>query len=415
MLTFRAHGVPTKACSSPTTRGQGLARFRSVVARAEPAVACANTQERRLPELDGLRGLACLVIVFYHIAPSRLPGGWAAVDLFFVLSGFLITSIALTYSNERNFLTNFYIRRALRIWPIYFLTVLSLAVAAPILPRPCNFAGLPYVLTYTQNVPRYWACVEPKFSAYLDHAWSLAVEEQFYLIWPLLVCLVGRRGIVPLSLSLVCVSVCARSCGLHWWLLLARGDGLALGSFLAAVQLGRSETGRRWGGLQVSFGAVSLAAFCYLSALTAAGGMSTVGVPRWPSLTLLAVNLLCFGIVGLVVFHEGQASLRVLRGRRLVWLGKLSYGLYMYHLVMLMLSDDLAAQFGLGGRPFWRMALTVALIVTLAGLSWRYVESPLLVLKDRFRYRPLLPRPPNRSAHIGITALGGPKGSESEF
>lgn len=207
------------------------------------------TGERRIPELDGLRGLACLVILLYHVKPHALPGGWAAADLFFVLSGFLITSIILKHSAERRFLAHFYLRRGLRIWPVYYLTVLLLAAVAPILPRPCDFAGLPYLLTYTQNVPNYWSGKAPEFTPYLAHTWSLAIEEQFYLIWPLLVCWVGRRGVVPLALALVAVSVGARAMGLHWWLLLSRGDGLALGAcWPFCFRTGRSQADERWVG-----------------------------------------------------------------------------------------------------------------------------------------------------------------------
>ena len=103
--------------------------------------------------------------------------------------------------------------------------------------------GLPYLLTYTQNVPLYWSSTAPQFASYLMHTWSLAIEEQFYLIWPLLICLVGRRGVVPLSLALLFASVWARAHGFHWWLLLARGDGLAMGSLLAVRSSTREIAG----------------------------------------------------------------------------------------------------------------------------------------------------------------------------
>ena len=85
--------------------------------------------------------------------------GWAAVDFFFVLSGYLITSIILTFSREKHFLFHFYMRRGLRIWPVYFLTVLMTAAAVPFLPRPYEPAGLLYLLTYTQNLPLYWGAM----------------------------------------------------------------------------------------------------------------------------------------------------------------------------------------------------------------------------------------------------------------
>jgi peptidoglycan/LPS O-acetylase OafA/YrhL len=359
------------------------------VTRHDPGPEGSAGGGRRIPELDALRGLACVIILVYHFKPHLVLGGWAAVDFFFILSGFLITSIILKYAREPRFLAHFYMRRGLRIWPVYYLTLLLMVLASPWLARPSNFRGLAYVLTYTQNVSLYWSDKTPEFSPYLAHSWSLAVEEQFYLLWPLLVCVMGRRGVVPLAVALGAVSVGARASGYHWWLLLARGDGLALGALLAALlpDGGREDSGpARWARPLLS--ASGLVSLVYLITLTATGGMSTVNVPRWPALTVLAVNVFGASIVGLVLRHEGGTSLRLLRSRWLVKLGTLSYGLYMYHFVIILLSDDAARALGMGGRPFWREALTAGVIYGLAALSWRYFESPLLRLKDRFAYEP---------------------------
>jgi hypothetical protein len=128
-----------------------------------------GSAEPRLLELDGLRGLACLVILVYHFRPPLVPYGWAAVDLFFVLSGYLITSILIRNEGSPRLLRNFYVRRGLRIWPIYYVTILALAIAGPWLPRPTNCAGLGYYLTYTQNLPLYWSGRVPPFSPYAAH------------------------------------------------------------------------------------------------------------------------------------------------------------------------------------------------------------------------------------------------------
>jgi len=336
--------------------------------------------------------------------PHRLPWGWAAVDLFFVLSGYLITSIVLRFSQEKRFLYHFYMRRGLRIWPVYFLTILLMAAAVPFLPRPYVAAGLPFLLTYTQNIPLYWSERTPVFSSYLTHSWSLAIEEQFYLLWPPLVCLVGRRGIAPLAIAVVSASVWARMVGFDWWILLGRSDGLALGALLAAwpsIREGARYTMARW---QIVFGAVSLAALVYLGVLAATGGIPLVIMPRWPSLTVLAANLLGFGIVGLVLGRLGSPALWPLRVRWLVGLGKISYGLYMYHFIVLCLSDDAAQWLGMRGRPFWRVALTTAVILGLAVISWRYLERPILELKNRFPYRPFEGSVPERLHQVGTIA-----------
>jgi peptidoglycan/LPS O-acetylase OafA/YrhL len=380
-----------RGIAGPTTRGD--------MRHNPPSILRAVGGGQRVLELDALRGLACLVILVYHLMPHRVPGGWAGVDLFFILSGFLITSIILKSFHERRFLAHFYMRRGLRIWPVYYLTVLLLAAATPILPRPYDLGGLPYLLTYTQNVPFYWSKTAPQFASYLMHTWSLAIEEQFYLIWPPLICIVGRRGVVPLSLALAFASVWARAHGFHWWLLLARGDGLAMGSLLAVLLSPGGGEIRQTTLLRWAFGTGSVAAMVYLIPFAACGGMSTLEMPMWPASTVLVVNLFGFGVVGLVVCLQGHPALRPLRSRWLVKAGQLSYGLYMYHYVILLFSDDLAQRFGLGGRPFWRQALTSVAIFALATLSWRYVERPFLRLKDRFSYGPSA-NPHGQSPHV---------------
>jgi peptidoglycan/LPS O-acetylase OafA/YrhL len=338
----------------------------------------------RIPEIDALRGMACLTIVIYHAMPHKVPGGWASIDLAFVLSGFLITSMLLNHREGKGSAGSFYLRRGLRVWPIYFLTVLLVAAAAPILRRPCDLAGLPYFLTYTQNTPHYWSGEVPNAYPYLAHTWAPAVEEQFFLLWVPLVFWLGRRGAIPLSLAIVAASVWARARGYHWWLLLARGDGLALGGLLAALlKQDRGPLARGTTRLRAALAAVGLAALGYLAALTAGGGMSTLGMPRWPAATLLAIGLLGFGGVGLVALHAGHPALRVLRAPGLVRVGQSGYELYMYHFVVLMLSDDGAHRLGLRGRPFWRDALTGIALVALVALSRRLVNGPIRALKDR--------------------------------
>jgi peptidoglycan/LPS O-acetylase OafA/YrhL len=122
-------------------------------------------------------------------------------------------------------------------------------------------------------------------------------------------------------------------------------------------------------------------------------------LPRWPALTVLGASLLGFGAVGLVLDRVGSRELRPLRARWLVTVGKLSYGLYIYHLIIFCLSDDAASWFGLSGRPLWRVALASAATFGVAALSWRYFEHPILKLKHRFAYHS--PR---------VAALPGPHG-----
>ena len=169
-------------------------RISNQLARANfGAISARETAAPRVLELDGLRGLACLTILAYHIRPAAVPYGWTSVDLFFVLSGYLITAILVRHRGSPGLLKSFYARRGLRIWPIYYLTIVVLVILGPWLPRPTSWNGLGYYLTYTQNIPRYWSGRVPAFSPYLNHFWTLANEEQFYIVWPILVITLGRR------------------------------------------------------------------------------------------------------------------------------------------------------------------------------------------------------------------------------
>lgn len=378
----------------------------------------------RVAELDSLRGLACLLIVLYHFKPDRIPGGWAGVDFFLILSGYLITNIILKYHDRPGFLRAFYIRRWLRICPLYYLTLVIVAVASPILPRSTNFGGLFQAATYTQNIEAYWSARPVVFSQYLTHTWSLAIEEQFYLIWPPILYLTGRRGVVPAALAVVCLSVWARESGFHWWLLIARCDGFALGAILAATlgdragdrrpigdprrnvdQERSSRPKRNFSPERFRSGRINrpmnyilvptlILTSLYLVYLFSIGGISRLGAPRRPGSTILAIDLFGFSVVGLTLSYAGSRLASPLRNKTLGYIGKISYGVYMYHLIIIMLGDDIAERVGLRGKPFWREALEAAVFFGMAAVSYRYIERPILALKDRIPYGRTLPKKP---------------------
>jgi peptidoglycan/LPS O-acetylase OafA/YrhL len=346
--------------------------------------------DRRIPELDGLRALASVAIVLYHANPKRVPCGWAAVDVFFVLSGFLITGIILRHGRQPGFLRSFYIRRSLRIWPIYYLTIAVFVLLNPWLAAPQNFGALPWDLTYTQNLPLYWTDRMPVFSRYLRHTWTLAIEEQFYLLWPLAVLVAMRlRAVTALCVAVVVGCVYARSTGLSLMTLGSRGDGLALGGLLAVfVEACRSAASQRWlaRGLVVAV----LGGGAGILALAMTVGLKLPqGPPPWPALTILCVNLMAVGVVGRAVLSCGGGSwaARFLRRPRLRAVGRMGYGLYLYHLPILLLSGDIARHFGLRGQPFWREGPTLALCFLAAWGSWRWVETPCLRLAHRLAPR----------------------------
>jgi peptidoglycan/LPS O-acetylase OafA/YrhL len=348
---------------------------------------------RRVPELDALRAFAALAIIGLHagtIAPALrcellMRWGWTGVDFFFVISGCLITRIILHEKGSPHFLKNFYIRRSLRIWPIYYLCLLGIVMIHLVAPRLYPIAGLPSYLTYTQFVPHYWHADGTPFCKAFAHSWSLAVEEQFYLLWPAIVILAGKRFLVPLALGAIVLANVARG----FWhldeqLLVTRCDGLALGALLAIVLEAPNRIR-----LAPFLGLLSIGSLGYLTYVTVGrpDGMQADVVTSFQfqrSFDLLACNLFFVTLVGLCVCLSGHRALRLLRNRGLGYLGQISYGLYLYHGLVLGLIQravDPAAR----STPLVLGALAGTLL--LAALSWQFVERPILALKERFDYR----------------------------
>ena len=344
---------------------------------------------RRIPELDALRGIAALVIVVFHLRfTGRYPVLGTAVDLFFVLSGYLITTILFRTCRAPGFYRNFCIRRALRIWPIYYLSFPVFLGLNAILPHPQPIDALPYFLTYTQFVPAYWGGAIPTFSPMYRHTWTLAIEEQFYLVWPWVVRLAGRRGLWAVLIPLAILPTVLRSRGVFGHLLLTRCDGLALGAMLAAVLYDQARLDRHRVAFRVGFGLMGLASLaCRIYAIPIQAALAA----NWPAhpwhmivpaIALLVTAVMYAGLVGFVLCSVGHPALAVLRDRRLCYLGQISYGMYLYHPMVFTAVALIHFKLGLRGSATID-ALKVAACVGLAALSWRFIERPCLARKDR--------------------------------
>jgi peptidoglycan/LPS O-acetylase OafA/YrhL len=214
---------------------------------------------RRTAELDSLRGLAAIAVVLFHLRFSSRTILGSAVDLFFVLSGYLITRIILEESGQGGFFRVFYTRRVLRIFPVYYVALALVVVTNRWRFAPEPLEGLWRYLTYTQFLEGYWTTPSERFSRWFLHSWTLALEEQFYLVWPVAAWLMGRRGILRAALPLVGLAVYLRTLGVHEHLLLTRCDGLMMGAALAALLVDAAWTGRHRRGLLRGFAAAWLA------------------------------------------------------------------------------------------------------------------------------------------------------------
>lgn len=350
------------------------------------------------PELDGLRFLAFLAVFMGHVfhlggaalAPSRpitaLDAEWwfrgiahagtFGVDLFFALSGYLITTLLLREESlhGRIDIRAFWMRRVLRIWPLYYL-FLAVAFIFNEMSRSTAVA----FLTFTANLPITVLSIVQQ-PIYMGILWSIQLEEQFYLLWPLLLVLVPRRFRLPLAIGAIIISIACRawlfSAGgtLHVWGL--RLDALGVGAMLAMVPL-RHVPPR----LVKCLGALLPMAAILGAALTSQAlhvddlmlRIRTEWIPVvvWVP-TMVAV---CCGAALWAV----QSS-RWLAWRPLVHLGRISYGLYLVHYTVIV---------GLSSLWWpWRVALSFAGSVLIAEISYRVVERPFLMLKDRFTYVP---------------------------
>lgn len=348
------------------------------------------------PALDGLRGVAVLAVVAYHLEPDRVPGGFLGVEAFFTLSGFLITSLLLAEHAEtgRISLPAFWARRARRLLPalLLFLAVV-VTYAAAVLPassRPGLRADGLAALAYASN---WWQLADDQ--SYFDlsagasplaHLWSLAIEEQFYVVWPLVVA-VGLRW----RLGVLCAAGAVASFGLMAAVDPARAylgtdtraGGLLLGAGLAVV-LRRRPAPR-------AAGPVALVAVAGWAAATMVVEESTVGLYRGG---LAAFGLGMVAVVAASVSDRPSWARSALSLRPLRAVGRVSYGLYLWHWPVIVLLT--AGRTGFRGPAL--LAARVAAMAALTLVSYRLVEQPVR--------RGRLPRPVARvAAPAGAVAV----------
>ncbi|HET6216262.1 MAG TPA: acyltransferase [Acidobacteriaceae bacterium] len=363
-------------------------------------VGAARTQRRFYqPELDGLRFYAFLGVFVCHTLPFEgtfyrrfhLPMPWlwgavaksgaAGVDLFFALSAFLITSILLREREETGgiSLRRFYLRRILRIWPLYFLLIALGVVLAHTVAKQ----SLPwyYVAGYLLFVGNWVHAVFGRPESICSPLWTVSIEEQFYLIWPLLMKMLGRRGMIVAgivtfllaSVSRIGFMLAGSSGGFLYYGSTSRCDSLALGILLAlfADRLPRLTRGAR-------------------VLLLATGLMGWVISSAWLNeqpgpvdMRMVLGRLIVSLAAGAILYACLRSHSRLVRGAWVVRLGKISYGLYMLHLTGILIMLKLF-------HPVWGWQLLAAkglgfvMTVILALASYRWIESPFLRLKDKF-------------------------------
>jgi peptidoglycan/LPS O-acetylase OafA/YrhL len=384
------------------------------------SVAASELQELdRIVELDGVRGLALAMVLWIHcflVRPNSIIakladsiGGsmYISLDLFFVLSGFLITSVLIRTRDSEYRARNFYARRFLRIFPAYYFVLVFIFFVYPVFYAPLResqaYHDAIYFFTYVQNFWQAWKPGKgnPAWPG-LEHLWSMAIEEQFYLVWPLVVWYTPPRRLVQ-----TCALVCAISVAIKVALLLhgttvrevylptyCRLEGLAGGAALASLwQTHGLRSTPRW---MRNIGMVATAALLFLIFRK----YTHKAFPKdMVAHTVVATIVFCWMIFAVVTAPKDALIRRFFRNRVLRFLGRYSYGIYLIHYVVYWqikyaVLDAFGQTADHASNNVANLAgvLIIASTIPLAVVMYRLIEEPALRLKRHFiSNRPALP------------------------
>jgi peptidoglycan/LPS O-acetylase OafA/YrhL len=368
----------------------------------------------RFPALDGLRAMAILAVFAAHYGGGSHGGhilqvinvirgyGWLGVDLFFVLSGFLITGILYDTLGDGKYFQRFFARRSLRIFPIYYFVFALLLLLTPMLHYEWHW-GHALFLVYLGNLIgnynfAYYSVVSPRSTmmlANIGHFWSLCVEEQFYMLWPVAVFFLRkRRSLLIAGVSLSLLAIALRAGEFAWqgpvvaerWIVRTlpfRMDSLLIGGVLALLLRGenadRIQRSCKWLFL------VGAAATAVVFALS----------PEYDSPVLLIggytiIALTCAGLVGCTL-RTNSAAFRLFHIKSLRILGKYSYGFYIYHLLFRWIWIDFLVFLGVKLHSLALagvIALSTNFVLTFLVSKYSYdlFESKFLKYKKHFDY-----------------------------
>ena len=347
----------------------------------------------RILELDALRGFAALGILCLHTMQKYFFWAWSCVDFFFILSGFLITSILLANADTPRMLFSFYARRALRIWPVYYVTFVAAVAIFLVAGRlgqgvwPSLPSGEWLDLVFLQETNHYIPGGPAlEYIWYFQHSWSLAVEEQFYLLWPLLFFFVRPplRLLAPVCLVVIAATIWARGHGAYFYLLITRIDGLMFGIVLAYLAADRGSVLYR--ARAGAFVWPALAGLLLLLPYLLSHGERNL----WADAPARAVEVAAFCtiyvcVVAAAIRWSGAPFLALLRLPVLTHIGKLSFAIYMFQVPIAYLLFEAVARKLM--PPLLGAVLIWVLTLMAAHMSYIFIERHALRLKSRFPYR----------------------------
>lgn len=366
--------------------------------------------QRYNPTLDGIRGLAILAVLLTHgsflfektpatkwfLAPMVF--GWCGVDLFFVLSGFLITGILLETSAATNRARSFYGRRFLRIFPIYYLTLLVVFGAGTFYPRlaaALQFPAWPGRAAYFLYLQNYLGLPGSslRHALALGHFWSLAVEEQFYLAWPLLIWFLPARLMLRICVAGAGCALLVRiflvhHFGPHLWihqLTMTRGEGLLIGSALAILAAEGKRISPR---LLMTMAAAGVSVLLFVLLIDRREFFNTNAGPYMYTLGVSGLGLLFGALVGSSQYTVPGLTY-FLNGSVLKRFGKYSYGVYVYHVPVIWCAKKALHRAAISipvptVYAFVGLAALIAVSFGVAWVSYQLIESRFLRMKRRF-------------------------------
>ena len=358
-----------------------------------------KSSQKHIPALDGIRGLAILAVIMYHNfgLGDQYYIGWLGVDLFFVLSGYLITNSLINTLPTKNYLRNFYIKRVLRIFPIYYLVLFIFLIFFPLISFLNDEFGY-----YIKHQLWFWFYLQnwllifnfPKGDGYFNHFWSLAVEEQFYVIWPFIILWLKKEKRLLIFLILVLISLIAIRSSL--WLLqidhfnytlfyrFTRIDGICVGCIIAVIKKMRPDFLERNIAAVVTSLAILNFIFYFLNRDNQFEFpyLAFVGYTTFASMLGLLVNQA-------TVLEDGRFA-RVLAIFPLRYVGKISYGFYIFHLPLyLLLSPWLKRSinffFSKELNAFFVSLAATLIAFCISIVSYHIFEMRFLKLKTRFK------------------------------
>jgi peptidoglycan/LPS O-acetylase OafA/YrhL len=337
-------------------------------------------ERQHIKSLDGIRGIAILLVLTYHLLNFGFLFpffnlGWMGVDLFFVLSGFLITGILLDTKFQKGFIQSFLLRRALRTLPLYYAVLIGFSVIAPFLSPVKWFTEYQvYFWTHTSN----FLFLQKGFFVPLGHFWSLAIEEQFYLFWPFVVLVLTPKRLLAFSILLIATGIFLRiildNPLLNYGLPFAHLDGILIGAIIAVLIRSNPEALFRHS--SKIFVACSILFVSYI----AFNFNTHNGILKLP-LTFTVISLF-FGSL-LIVSIRSKTVGKFFSNKLLLFFGKYSYGMYVFNSIFFHFSNWAGVDRLTGNQKLIPYSGVFLLTVAVSYLSYTFFEVKFLQLKKR--------------------------------